>query len=160
MDWEVFLAENGMTICWLLVAICAAAIEALTCDLVSIWFVPGALGALLLSLFVDGVWWQIGLFLVLSALMLVLMKTVFKKYLPQNAPKTKTNADALIGAHGVVTEEINNLAETGSVKIRALTWTARSVDDSLIIPANTIVTICEISGVKLLCKPQNAPENK
>ena len=66
MDWGIFFAENGATIGWMLVAIAAAAIESLTCDLVSIWFVPGAIGALLLSLFVDGVWWQIGLFLVLS----------------------------------------------------------------------------------------------
>ena len=160
MDWGIFFAENGATIGWMLVAIAAAAIESLTCDLVSIWFVPGAIGALLLSLFVDGVWWQIGLFLVLSVLTLVLMKTVFKKYLPQNAPKTKTNVDALIGTHGVVTEEINNLAETGSVKVRAMIWTARSTEDSVIIPANTIVTICDISGVKLLCKPQDTSETK
>ena len=154
MDWGIFLAENGVAIFWLAVAIAAVVIESMTCDLVALWFVPGALGAMLLSLFVDASWVQITLFLLLSVLMLVLAKTVFKKYLPQNKSKTRTNADALIGTHGVVVEDVDNLRETGSVKVKSLVWTARSSDNAVKIPAGTIVTICEISGVKLICKPQ------
>ncbi len=158
MDWSVFIAENAAMIFWLLVAIAAAVVEGLTCDLVSIWFVPGALAAMILSLFVSSVWWQVGLFLVLSVVALVLTKTVFKKYLPQSKPN-KMNADALIGSHAIVEEEINNLLETGSVKVKALVWTARSTDDKVVIPSGTIVTVCEIAGVKLICKP-NVPETK
>lgn len=152
MDWSNFLMENGAALIWIAVAITAAIAESTTCDLVAIWFVPGALSAMLLSLFVDAIWWQIAVFLVISGATLVLAKTVFKKYLPQSKP-VKTNADALIGSHGIVEEEINNLRETGSVKSKALVWTARSTDDAVIIPAGSLVTVCEIRGVKLICKP-------
>ncbi len=148
-----FLAENAAVFFWLFVAIAAAVVESLTCDLVSIWFVPGALAALLLSLFVPSVWWQIGLFLAVSVLTLILTKTVFKKYLPQHKAD-KMNADALIGMHGIVEEDIDNMRETGSVKVKALVWTARSTDDAVKIPAGSVVTICEISGVKLICELQ------
>lgn len=157
MGLGTFFAENGAAIFWLIVAVAAAVVEGMTCDLVSIWFVPGALAAMLLSLFVDSAWLQITLFLALSVLMLVLMKTVFKKYLPQSK-STKTNADALIGEHAVVQEEINNIYETGSVKVKSLVWTARSVDDSVVIPAGSIVTVTEIRGVKLICKMQSEQE--
>ena len=157
MDWSNFLMENGAALMWIAVAITSAIIEGATCDLMAIWFVPGALSAMLLSLFVDSIWWQIAVFLVISVVTLVLAKTVFKKYLPQSK-SVKTNADALIGTHGIVEEEINNLRETGSVKAKALIWTARSTDDAVIIPAGTLVTICEISGVKLICKPKETTD--
>ena len=158
MGLGTFLAENGAAIFWLTVAIVAAVVEGMTCDLISIWFVPGAVAAMLLSLFVDSAWLQIALFLALSVLMLVLMKTAFKKYLPQNK-STKTNADALIGERGVVQEDINNIYETGSVKVKSLIWTARSTDDAVTIPAGSIITVTEIRGVKLICKAENHEEN-
>ncbi len=150
MGLAEFFIENAAVIFWLFVAVAAGVVEGLTCDLVSIWFVPGAVGAMLLSLFVPSVWWQIALFLVLSVAMLVLTKTVFKKYLPQHRAD-KLNADAVIGAHGIVQEEIDNLHSRGSVKVGALVWTARSYDDGIIIPEGTVVTVREIRGVKLIC---------
>ena len=161
MEFGEFLAENGASFFWLFLAIGAAVVEGVTWGLVSIWFVPGALAAMLLSLFVDSVWLQIFVFLVFSVLTMVLTKTVLKKYLPQNR-SAKTNADALIGTHGIVEEEIDNIKETGSVKLRGMMWTARSADEAVVIPAGTVVTVCEITGVKLICKPRNetAPETK
>ena len=155
MDWGNFFAENGAAFFWLFVALSATATEGLTMGLVSIWFVPGALLAMLLSLFVDSVGIQIAVFLLTSVLFLVLMKTVFKKYLPQNRKKNRMNADALIGARGIVKEEIDNLRETGCVRIKGLEWTARSADDEIRIPVGSIVTVREISGVKLICRVQD-----
>lgn len=157
MDWGSFFAENGAVFFWLLIAIAAAVVEVYTCDLVSIWFVPGALAAMLLSLFVHSVWWQIAVFLALSVTTLVLAKTVFKKHLPQSKPN-RMNADALIGSHGIVEETVDNLRETGSVKVKSLVWTARSTDDAVTIPAGSLVTIREIRGVKLICEPRGFAE--
>jgi membrane protein implicated in regulation of membrane protease activity len=161
MELSEFFAENGASFFWLFLAIGAAIVEGATCGLVSIWFVPGALAAMLLSLFVDAAWLQILVFLAVSVLTMVLTKTVFKKYLPQHR-SAKTNADALIGTHGIVEEEIDNIRETGSVKLRGMVWTARSSDETVVIPAGTVITVCEISGVKLICKPrtESTPETK
>ena len=135
------------------VAIVAVFIESQTCELVSIWFVPGALAAMISSFIVDWKWLQTTLFLGISFVMLILAKTVFKKYLPQSKP-SKLNADALIGATAVVEEEIDNVYGKGSVKVKGLVWTARSVDDAVKIPAGALVTVREIAGVKLICEEQ------
>ena len=70
------------------------------------------------------------------------------------------NVDALVGAHAIVTEEIDNLHETGSVKVRSLIWTARSTENDVKIPVGSVVTVCEVAGVKLICKPQIEEENE
>ena len=52
MGLQVVINEGGAAFLWLFVAIAAVVIESTTCDLVAIWFVPGALSAMLLSMFV------------------------------------------------------------------------------------------------------------
>ena len=70
-------------------------------------------------------------------------------------PKTQTNADRYIGKAGVVTEQIDNEAARGLVKVLGSVWTARSADGS-VIPAGANVEICAIDGVKSLSKGSNA----
>lgn len=152
MEWSEFFVDYGPAFFWLFVAVAAAIVESATCDLVSIWFVPGALAAMISSFFVDWLWLQLTLFLGLSLVMLILMKVVFKKYLPQSRP-TKMNADAMIGTHCMVVDAIDNLREAGSVKIKGVVWSARSTDDAVKIEAGQLVTVAEIAGVKLICKP-------
>lgn len=153
-----FVAEFGPSFIWLSVAIVALILEGATCELVSIWFVPGAVIAMILSIFVKELWIQFAVFLFVSVLALVLSKTVFRKFMPQSK-LYRSNSDGLIGEHGMVEEEINNLRESGSVRVKALTWTARSTDDGVNIPAGTLVTIREVRGVKLICEPmEQQPE--
>ena len=153
MELSQFFAAYGTAFVWLFVAIAALFIESQTCELVSIWFVPGALAAMISSLIVDWKWLQTTLFLGISFVMLFLMKTVFKKYLPQSKP-SNLNADSLIGATAVVEEEIDNVYGKGSVKVKGLIWSARSADDAVKIPAGALVTVREIAGVKLICEEQ------
>jgi membrane protein implicated in regulation of membrane protease activity len=63
---------------------------------------------------------------------------------------TKTNVNSLIGTRAVVTKEINNLAQTGQVRINDIEWTARSSSEKVIIPEKTIVEIEAVNGVKLI----------
>jgi membrane protein implicated in regulation of membrane protease activity len=60
-----------------------------------------------------------------------------------------------INAEGVVTETISNLNATGTVKVRGSVWTARSFNDEVVIPENTVVIVERIEGVKLIVKPKN-----
>ncbi|MBQ8432252.1 MAG: NfeD family protein [Clostridia bacterium] len=150
-----FFAEYGLALLWIAVTAVAVVVETQTCDLESIWFVPGAVVALILALIPLSFWVQLVVFMALSAVSLILFNLFFKKRL---RPKTeeKTNVDALIGAHGIVEEEINNLYEKGSVKVRGLVWTARSANDTVTIPAGSLVTIVNVSGVKLICELPSA----
>ena len=148
-----FFAEYGFALFWIAVVAAAAIVEAETCDLVAIWFVPGALISMIIALFGVDFWIQAVVFIAISAASLILFFTVFKKRIPKKK-KHQTNADALIGAKGIVEEEINNIHETGSVKVHGLVWTARSANEDTIIPVGTVVRVAEISGVKLICEPK------
>ena len=61
--------------------------------------------------------------------------------------KEPTNADRIIGETAYVTEQIDNIRETGAVKVLGAEWSAHSRDDS-IIPSGAKVKVVEIRGVK------------
>ena len=66
-----------------------------------------------------------------TAFLLVLLaalRPLVKKYL---RPRTvRTNAAGNIGREAIVTEAIDNLHETGAVRLSGVEWTARSADGS------------------------------
>ena len=68
----------------------------------------------------------------------------------------KTNANSLLGKSAVVIQEINNLAQTGQVRINDIEWMARTSDDSVTIPVDTVVIIKAVHGVKLIVEPKEA----
>ena len=138
---------------WLGILIAAIVIEASTAGLFSIWFVPPALIAMVLAFCNVPLFLQITVFLGLSLLLIVFSRTIWKKYTAAK-PLIPTNADALIGDLGIVTERIDNIAAVGTVKIRGQVWSARSVDGAP-IEADTHVKILAIEGVKLICEKNN-----
>jgi membrane protein implicated in regulation of membrane protease activity len=50
----------------------------------------------------------------------------------------------------VVREAIDNLHGTGAVAVDGKVWTARTADDSVVVPAGETVTAVRIEGVKLI----------
>lgn len=133
---------------WVVAVIIFAVVEGLTAQLVSIWFVVGSIGALIASL-LGAEWWLQGVvFLALTVLTLVCTRPMVKK-ISQTA-KTETNADRVIGKTAVVTEDIDNLAAKGQVRVLGNIWTARSVSDDVKIPAGQNVVVQKIEGVRLI----------
>lgn len=143
---------NTYVIFWAALLVFAIIAEAGTAALVSVWFMPGIVASLFLAIFEVDLWIQVLVFFALSAVCFFLGFKFFRNKMFKS-PKTRMNADGLIGELGVVTEEIDNLAETGSVKIQHKIWTARSATEEK-IPEGSIVRIEEISGVKLICSIQ------
>ena len=120
--------------------------EAVTVGLTSIWFAAGSLAALIVALLGGPLWLQIALFIVISALCMLAIRPLARKYL--NSQVEPTNADRIIGSEAIVTEEIHNIQATGAVRIGGITWSARSEHD-VIIPAGTLVKVLRIEGVKV-----------
>ena len=155
-----FLIQHGAFLFWAAVAVVSLIVEAMTAELVSCWFAPSAIVSMILSGFVDLFWVQLLVFLVLSAVLLLVARRFVKKKLAAKG-EPALNADSLIGRTGIVQEAVNNVSETGSVKVGGLVWTARAADGNEgEIPAGTVVTIREIQGVKLICEPANEPETE
>lgn len=132
---------------WIAVMIIMSIFEGITTQLVSVWFVCGALAAAIVSFFVPVFAVQFGVFVGVSMVLLLVTKPLVKK--ARSVKPEPTNADRNIGKIAVVTQEINNTAGTGQVKLAGNTWTARTVNDE-VIPEGAQVTVREISGVKLM----------
>ena len=138
----------SMTMFWLITFVVLLIVEGIIPGLVSIWFAAGALVTLLLSLFVDTVWIQILVFLVVSMLLLALTRPLAMKYV--NSRVTPTNADRIVGTDCVVTEEIDNLQGTGAVMADGKEWTARMDNRDGKAPKGSVVKVLRIEGVRLI----------
>ncbi|MBQ8907364.1 MAG: NfeD family protein [Clostridia bacterium] len=135
---------------WLAVLIVAAVVEALTTQLVAIWFAPGALVAMILAFCSVSPWIQLPVFIVLTVAFLFLGQKVFKKMFKFD--KEKFNVDAVIGERCLVTERVDNLAGAGAVKVKGLQWAARSLNEGEIFEVGDTVEVIAVEGVKLICK--------
>ena len=133
------------SICWLAVFVLLIVIELATMGLTTIWFAGGAVAGFIASMLGANVVIQAVVFFVVSIVLLIFTRPFAVRYI--NSNKTKTN----IGQEALVLEEINNIRETGCARLEGKEWTARSVDDS-VIPADTVVIVERIEGVKLIVK--------
>ena len=140
---------------WFSVVVLTVVVESQTADLVSIWFAPGAVVAMILAFCEVHIGIQLGVFVATTILGLILTFTVIRPRMKAKNHVEKTNADALEGRVALVEESIDNLAATGAVKINGQLWTAR-VEDPADKPAKgEWVEIVRVEGAKLICKPKN-----
>ena len=137
------------SICWLAVFVLLIVIELATMGLTTIWFAGGAVAGFIASMLGANVVIQAVVFFVVSIVLLIFTRPFAVRYV--NSNKTKTNIDGLIGQEALVLEEINNIRETGCARLEGKEWTARSVDDTVIL-ADTVVIVERIEGVKLIVK--------
>ena len=134
---------------WLVVAVAALIIELATVNLVSIWFIAGALAAFAASCIGANIWIQLCVFIVVSAILIVTLMPAAKRLVSKS--KTPTNSDRIIGETAVVTEKIDNIAATGQIKVLGSVWSAKS-DDGDVIEKDSRVRVEKIDGVKAVVK--------
>ena len=120
-----------MEIIWLALTAVLLIIEIATLGLTTIWFAAGALFAFFAALLGMNQGIQIGVFVVVSVVLLFFTRPLAVKYL--NTKTIKTNTEALVGKTARVIVDINNLKSQGQVVINGLEWTARSSDDLSLI---------------------------
>ena len=121
-------------------------IEAMTLNLVTIWFGFGSLCALISSYFTDNIVIQLSVFAVATLISLLLTKPLLEKFLKTN--REKTNCDNVIGKIGIVTRDIKK-HDNGRVKLLGKDWMAISKDE---IKRGCEVEILQIEGVKLVVR--------
>ena len=136
-----------MTVFWLIFTVVMAILEAVTVQMVSIWFAAGGLAACITSLFTDNILIQGGVFLGVTVLTLALTRPLVKRIKEKNTQPT--NSDKYIGQIGIVLEEIDNEKAQGLVRVGSSKWTARSYDNS-VIAIDTEVQVLSREGVILI----------
>lgn len=142
MDKTVFI--------WLALLIVFLVIEVATVGLTAIWMAGGALAAMFAELIGLNIWWQIGVFIAVSFLLLIFTRPFAVKYI--NSNREKTNYEGIIGKVVRITETVNNYEMTGTAVVNGIEWTVRTEDDGLILHPGDLAKVMEISGVKLIVK--------
>ncbi len=128
---------------WLGIIIVLTIIEAITIDLVTIWFIASALISLIISFFIDSYFIQFLVFVVLGTILLLTTRKSLQKLFGK--VDSKTNLDRVIGMEAIVTEEIMK-NKVGEVKVDGKRWSA--ISDKKISVGST-VKVLSINGVKL-----------
>lgn len=132
---------------WVAILIITVAIEALSLNLMSIWFSLGALAALIMASLGFNIGIQLVGFVVVSALLLLLLRPITRKFLVVRGERT--NADRIIGQNAVVTVAIDNSLSQGEIKLLGQVWSARSSTDET-IEEGASVCVRSIIGVKAI----------
>lgn len=144
MEWLIFL--------WLGVIIASIVIESISYDFVSIWFGVGGIVSMILAI-IDSttkltINWavQLGVFVGVSLILVIIARPIMKKYLKRN--DTKTNIDTIVGKHGVVLDAIS-VDGRGTVKVDGVIWTAVANED---IISDEKIEVLAVEGNKLIVK--------
>src|SRR5215469_1356597 len=97
---------------------------------------------------------QLAAFVVASGAGLGFVLPIARRHVRQ-PPLLRTGAAALVGRPAQVLEEVTGYA--GRVRIGGEVWSARSYDETLVIPAGRTVDVMQIEGATALVYPRDFP---
>lgn len=145
--------ETWMWTIWLAIMVAAVVIEAITVDLISIWFVVGAFVSMLISFIPNVPWWvQIVIFAVVSGATLVLLRPFAKRFMDRDL--VKTNVDEVVGKKAVVTID-GNVVDPAEVFVDGKRWSAVPANAEVKLEKGDIVVVLSVAGVKLIVEKEN-----
>ena len=132
---------------WAIVAVICLILELTSGDFFIICFSIGGIIAAIGAAIGLNVYWQLAIFAVFSLVAIFTVRPVALRWLHKNEPNKQSNADALIGRKGRVTEAIKQGA-SGYVQIDGDQWKAVSDSDieeganvTVIGRESTIITV-------------------
>jgi membrane protein implicated in regulation of membrane protease activity len=141
-----------MWLVWLVIAIAAFVLEAITTALVSVWVCAGALVAMILALCGADIVVQIIAMAVVTVLTFVICMIWIKPKLDKKKKgfAQPTNADRCIGSEGVVIKDIDPVDGKGQIKVDGQIWSAKS---PVAITEGTRIKVTALEGVKAVVEP-------
>ncbi len=145
---------ESYVILWIAIAAGFVILEVVTMAFVAMYFAVGAGAAALVAGLDGGLTWQLLAFAVTGIVLMLLTRPLLKGKL--ESPKIATNVDRMAGKGGIVTIAIDNLANTGQIRVGTEYWTARVADGApeQIIPVDARVTVQQIEGVTARVLPR------
>lgn len=145
---------ENYVILWMAVAAGFVILEVVTMAFVAMYFAVGA-GAAALVAYLDGdLMWQLLAFAATGVVLMLLTRPLLKGKL--ESPDVATNVDRMTGKGGIVTIAIDNIANTGQIRVGTEYWTARVSDDApeQVIPVDARVTVQNVEGVTARVLPR------
>ena len=145
---------------WLAAAIALGAIETLVADLTFLMLSGGALGAVLVALLGAPLPLQALVFVIVSALLLLVVRPWVRGRLAATSPGVRTNAEALIGLEAVTLTEVTTSGGRG--RLAGGDWSARLATTGPVgaptpLPEGTAVRVTAIDGAVAVVVPLPRP---
>ncbi|MBE6942972.1 MAG: NfeD family protein [Ruminococcaceae bacterium] len=143
-----------LAIVWIAVIVALIVIDVLAANeaitKVSLFFIAGAIAALVLSIanvpeILQGI-----VFFLIAGIAFFLLRPMIRKNVPLKLQFT--NVEAIPGKYAPVTVAIDNVAGVGQIRMDGMEWTARSTDGQP-IEEGTVVCIHHIEGCKAFVFP-------
>jgi membrane protein implicated in regulation of membrane protease activity len=136
---------------WLLAAAALGAAEFFTFTLVFGLLAGAALVAAVVAGVGIGILGQLVALAAAAAAGLLVIRPVALRHMAQQ-PMTREGSDALIGKRAEVMQEVT--ATCGLIKLSGEQWSARALDESLVIPVGALVDVMEIEGATAVVYPR------
>ncbi|MFD5393298.1 NfeD family protein [Streptomyces sp. NPDC127097] len=136
---------------WLLAAAALGAAEFFTLTLVFGLLAGAALVAAVVAGVGIGILGQLVALGAAVAAGLVIIRPIALRHMAQQ-PLPREGSDALIGKRAEVMQEVT--ATRGLIKLSGEEWSARALDESLVIPVGALVDVMEIEGATAIVYPR------
>lgn len=142
-----------MIIVWAIVMALTLLLEFFTVDFFACCFSIGALIALILAACQVNVYWQVGVFFVVTVLALCMARPLLKRLLKK--PTVPTNVDQNFGKKArLLTDVVNG---ESSIKINDVIWKVTCATE---LKQNDEVMIEQVEGNKMIVKPVTVETKK
>lgn len=138
---------------WLVLAVVLGAIEVFTLTFVLGLLAVAALVAALLGAIGLPVAVQIIGFVAASAAGIYLVRPILRRQL-SGGPVVRSGVEGLVGRSAVVLQPVDG--DKGLIKLSGEEWSARSIDEDLVIPVGAHVDVMEIDGATAVVYPREA----
>lgn len=135
---------------WVIAALLLFIIEIFTTGFAFICISIGALGGAVAALVDASLEMQFVGFAIASFIALIAVRPLLKRLILKNDKEVATNADAMIGKHGVVCVDVDAM-DQGRVMIEGMDWRAQSVDNEP-LPKGTKVEVVAMESITLIIK--------
>lgn len=135
---------------WMIIAAFFVVGEIFTAGFFLLCFGIGAAAAGFIALFGLGMVWQLSAFVIVSFVLFAVSRKFANRISKEQPPGI--GADRFVGKECVVLEQINNLDNTGRVRMGKEEWRAES-DTGDNISAGVKVVVTHLSGTHLVVKP-------
>jgi len=136
-----------MAYVWIALAVVMVLVEITTVQLVSVWFMVGAICAAVTTIFTDSIVIQLVVFVGVSLLALVVTRPLVKR-LKENRVLLRTNVDRLLGEQGIMLNPVENIHSVGQAKVLGKVWSVKT--DNPPLKEGDTVRVLAIDGVKLI----------
>ncbi len=141
----------GSWIAWLIVAALLGVAEVMTATLAFGLLAVAAVVAAIVGGVGLGLPFQLGAFAIAAGAGLGVVRPLAVRHIRQ-PPLLRTGTSALVGRSALVIEEVT--AHGGRVRIGGEVWSARSYEESQVIPAGSTVDVFAIEGATALVHPR------